>query len=59
MRGTMMDTPLSVTRLLEHGRSVHGSAMIRFGHAASALMSRTDWCEWPGPPGRSPASDAT
>src|SRR5687767_10488732 len=28
MRATMMDTPLSVSRLLEHGRSVHGSSRV-------------------------------
>jgi len=28
MRGTMMDTPLSVARLLEHGRTVHGGAHV-------------------------------
>src|SRR5690348_13132261 len=28
MRSTMMDTPLQVSRLLEHGRNVHGSAEV-------------------------------
>jgi fatty-acyl-CoA synthase len=28
MRSTMMDTPLQVSRLLEHGRSAHGSAQV-------------------------------
>jgi fatty-acyl-CoA synthase len=28
MRATMMDTPLSVSRLLEHGRSVHGTSRV-------------------------------
>jgi fatty-acyl-CoA synthase len=28
MRATMMDTPLSVSRLLEHGRSVHGLSRV-------------------------------
>ena len=29
------------------------------GHRAHSAMSRTDWCEWPGPPGTSPASEPT
>jgi fatty-acyl-CoA synthase len=28
MRSTMMDTPLAVSRLLEHGRTVHGSSEV-------------------------------
>src|SRR5689334_1677162 len=28
MRSTMMDTPLQVSRLLEHGRTVHGSSEV-------------------------------
>jgi fatty-acyl-CoA synthase len=28
MRSTMMDTPLAVARLLEHGRTVHGSSRV-------------------------------
>src|SRR6185503_3021053 len=28
MRATMLDAPLSVARLLEHGRTVHGSAQV-------------------------------
>ena len=28
MRSTMMDTPLQVSRLLEHGRNVHGSSEV-------------------------------
>src|SRR5215468_6446361 len=33
MRSTMMDTPLQVSRLLEHGRNVHGSAEVVTGTA--------------------------
>ena len=36
-----------------------GSINSRFGTDASVAMSRTDWCECPGPPGTSPASDPT
>lgn len=28
MRSTMMDTPLLISRLLEHGATVHGSAEV-------------------------------
>ncbi len=28
MRSTMMDTPLQISRLLEHGRTVHGASEV-------------------------------
>ncbi len=37
--------------------SENGSISAIPGIAPSAEMSRTDWCEWPGPPGTSPASE--
>ena len=39
--------------------SENGSSNAIPGIAPSAEMSRTDWCEWPGPPGTSPASEPT
>src|SRR5439155_1105556 len=36
-----------------------GSTSAMPGIAPSAEMSRTDWCEWPGPPGTRPASEPT
>ncbi len=39
-------------------RSQHGSIAASPGTEPIAEMSRTDWCEWPGPPGTTPASVA-
>src|SRR5258707_968119 len=36
-------------------RSQQGSIAVRPGTEPMAEMSRTDWCEWPGPPGIAPA----
>ena len=50
----------SVSNSAPTSASQHGSASTRFGtDLQGAAMSRTDWCEWPGPPGSRPASDPT
>jgi len=43
MRSTMMDTPLQVSRLLDHGRTVHGSAEVITWTAEGAR--RTSYAE--------------
>ncbi|MGA3539163.1 hypothetical protein [Melissospora conviva] len=41
MRSTMMDTPLLISRLLEHGATVHGSAEVVTATATGAEPRRT------------------
>ena len=50
MRSTMMDTPLLISRLLEHGATVHGSAEV----VTATAPAPSPAARQPGPPGAAP-----